>query len=101
VHSTLFVFGLKTLCLVLVYSCEMCINFCVHRGDLDTKSTDMVMRILIDLNRKHGITMIVVTHDIHLRSYADRILHLRDGKVKTVPLFLTSLIGFYSLYHVV
>jgi energy-coupling factor transporter ATP-binding protein EcfA2 len=55
----------------------------VRSGDLDTKSTDMVMRILIDLNRKHGITMVVVTHDIHLRSYADRILHLRDGKVRT------------------
>eukprot|EP00286_Rhodomonas_abbreviata_P013881 CAMPEP_0181334800 /NCGR_PEP_ID=MMETSP1101-20121128/26469_1 /TAXON_ID=46948 /ORGANISM="Rhodomonas abbreviata, Strain Caron Lab Isolate" /LENGTH=293 /DNA_ID=CAMNT_0023444833 /DNA_START=67 /DNA_END=945 /DNA_ORIENTATION=- len=50
-------------------------------GDLDTKNTDIVMRILVELNRKHGITMVMVTHDVHLREFADRILHMRDGKV--------------------
>ena len=45
----------------------------------------MVMRILLDLNRKHGITMVIVTHDVHLRGFADRILHLRDGKVLIPP----------------
>ena len=32
-------------------------------GDLDTKSTDIIMKILVDLNIKHKITMIRVTHD--------------------------------------
>lgn len=32
-------------------------------GDLDTKSTDIIMKILVDLNIKHKITMIMVTHD--------------------------------------
>ena len=32
-------------------------------GDLDTKSTDIIMKILVDLNLKHKITMIMVTHD--------------------------------------
>ena len=45
----------------------------------------MVMRILLELNRKHGITMVIVTHDVHLRGFADRILHLRDGKVLISP----------------
>ena len=52
------------------------------RGDLDTKNTELVMRMLVDLNKRYGITMIMVTHDIHLRNYADRIVHLRDGKVR-------------------
>jgi len=50
-------------------------------GDLDTKNTETVMKILIDLNRRYGITMIMVTHDVHLREFAHRILHLRDGKL--------------------
>ncbi len=79
-------------CVVPVKRKQMADQACgvLRSGDLDTKSTDMVMRILIDLNRKHGITMVIVTHDIHLRPYADRILHLRDGKVsafKSFPAF--------------
>jgi putative ABC transport system ATP-binding protein len=34
-----------------------------HTGDLDTKSTDIIMKILVDLNVKHKITMVMVTHD--------------------------------------
>ena len=48
-------------------------------GDLDTKSTETVMRILVDLNRQHNVTLLMVTHDVHLRQFAHRILHLRDG----------------------
>lgn len=36
-------------------------------GDLDTKSTDIIMKILVDLNVKHKITMIMVTHDQGLK----------------------------------
>eukprot|EP00960_Hanusia_phi_P031374 749263-Hanusia_phi.AAC.9 len=53
-------------------------------GDLDTKNTELVLRMLVDLNKRYGITMIMVTHDIHLRNYADRIVHLRDGKVRSM-----------------
>ena len=50
-------------------------------GDLDSKNTEIVMKILVQLNRQHGMTLVMVTHDIHLRQFADRILHLRDGKL--------------------
>jgi len=50
-------------------------------GDLDTANTDIVMRILVDLNRKHGITMVMVTHDNHLSAFAHRIVRMRDGKI--------------------
>ena len=39
-------------------------------GDLDTRSTDIVMKILVDLNVDEKITMIMVTHDAALKAFA-------------------------------
>ena len=50
-------------------------------GDLDTKSTDIIMKILVDLNRNHGITMIMVTHDQGLKYLANRVVKMSDGKI--------------------
>ena len=50
-------------------------------GDLDTKSTDIIMKILVDLNVKHKITMIMVTHDQALKTFANRVVKMSDGKV--------------------
>lgn len=53
-------------------------------GDLDTRSTDIVMKILCDLNKKEGITMIMVTHDVALKVFADRVVRMMDGKVHKI-----------------
>ena len=53
-------------------------------GDLDTRSTDIVMKILIDLNMREGITMIMVTHDIGLKNFAHRVVKMADGKVNKI-----------------
>lgn len=50
-------------------------------GDLDTKSTDIIMKILIDLNIERKITMIMVTHDQGLKYFGDRVVKMSDGKV--------------------
>lgn len=50
-------------------------------GDLDTKSTDIIMKILVDLNVKHGITMVMVTHDQGLKYFANRVVKMSDGKI--------------------
>lgn len=50
-------------------------------GDLDTKSTDIIMKILVDLNVNHGITMVMVTHDQGLKYFANRVVKMSDGKV--------------------
>jgi len=50
-------------------------------GDLDTRSTDIVMKILVDLNVKKKITMVMVTHDQGLRSFANRVVKMSDGKI--------------------
>lgn len=50
-------------------------------GDLDTRSTDIIMKILVDLNVKHKITMVMVTHDQGLKYFANRVVKMSDGKI--------------------
>ena len=50
-------------------------------GNLDSKTTLEVMRLLIEMSHKNGITFILVTHDNELSRYADRIITLRDGHI--------------------
>jgi putative ABC transport system ATP-binding protein len=50
-------------------------------GNLDSKSADEVMRLLISLNRKSKRTVILITHNPDYLVYADRIFHMRDGKI--------------------
>ena len=53
-------------------------------GDLDTRSTDIVMKILIDLNLHKKITMIMVTHDVSLKYFANRVVRMADGKIAKI-----------------
>jgi len=50
-------------------------------GSLDSKRGNEIMDLLETLSRKHGITVLIVTHDAALAARADRIIHLRDGKM--------------------
>lgn len=50
-------------------------------GNLDSKSANEVMRLLISLNRKSKRTVVLITHNPDYLEYADRIFYLRDGKV--------------------
>lgn len=49
-------------------------------GNLDSKNGDRVMNLLTELHRE-GSTICMVTHDERFNSYADRVVHLFDGKV--------------------
>ena len=49
-------------------------------GDLDRKAGDEVLDLLQALNREHGKTIIMVTHDPHSAAVATRVLHLDKGK---------------------
>jgi putative ABC transport system ATP-binding protein len=55
-------------------------------GALDTTNGESVMR-MIHAACKRGVAAVVVTHDAHLASWADRVVFLRDGRVvdETVP----------------
>jgi len=50
-------------------------------GDLDTKNTDIVLEILLKLNLIDNITLIMVTHDINLKYFGDRVVRVIDGKI--------------------
>lgn len=50
-------------------------------GNLDSHTAEEIMTLMQQVVRKHNKTLVMVTHDDHLASYADRIFHIRDGKI--------------------
>lgn len=50
-------------------------------GNLDTKTSDAIMKILRDLNKTSGTTMVLVTHNPDIARLCDRKIELRDGEV--------------------
>lgn len=52
-------------------------------GNLDTKTGLEIMEFAKKLNREHGITLIIVTHDIEIGNQARRIIRLRDGLIES------------------
>ena len=50
-------------------------------GNLDSKSGDEIMELLMKLNQEKGTTLIIVTHDPEIAEQTQRIIHIRDGVV--------------------
>ena len=50
-------------------------------GNLDTRTSHEIMETLTTLNRKQGVTIVVVTHEADIAVYADRVLTMRDGEI--------------------
>ena len=48
-------------------------------GNLDRKNAEQVFDLMLELNREHGSSLLVVTHDVSLAEQMDRILYLEDG----------------------
>ena len=48
-------------------------------GNLDSENSAAVLRLMKDLNRRLGQTILMITHDSDAASYADRIVKMRDG----------------------
>src|SRR5947209_2411898 len=48
-------------------------------GNLDSKTGDSIMDLLLDLTRSRKKTLLVVTHDARLAARGDRQLHIKDG----------------------
>jgi putative ABC transport system ATP-binding protein len=51
-------------------------------GNLDTKSGQEIMELLLNLNRERGTTLIIVTHAPDIAEHSKRIIHIRDGVVE-------------------
>jgi putative ABC transport system ATP-binding protein len=52
-------------------------------GNLDSARSREIMELLTSLNRDHGITIAMVTHDPDMAAYAKRIVHFVDGLVES------------------
>jgi putative ABC transport system ATP-binding protein len=52
-------------------------------GNLDTKAGKEIMDLLLDLNRKKGTTLIIVTHDPGIAAQTQRVIRLRDGLLES------------------
>jgi putative ABC transport system ATP-binding protein len=55
-------------------------------GNLDSKSGSEIMELLLSLNREHGTTLIIVTHDPDIATQSQRIIRIRDGMVEETKL---------------
>ncbi|NDD29868.1 MAG: ABC transporter ATP-binding protein [Proteobacteria bacterium] len=52
-------------------------------GNLDSRTSVEVMRILQDLNEREALTIILVTHEPDIAQYARRIITFRDGRIRS------------------
>jgi putative ABC transport system ATP-binding protein len=50
-------------------------------GNLDTQRSHEIMGLLLALNRDHGITVLMVTHELDMAAYAHRLVHFLDGRI--------------------
>lgn len=53
-------------------------------GNLDSATGAKIEKLLFDLNKQQGITLIFVTHDEDLAKRCDRQIHIKDGKITSV-----------------
>ena len=53
-------------------------------GNLDSTTSDEVMQVICRILREKGKTLIMVTHDANMAAYADKVVHLLDGRIVDV-----------------
>jgi putative ABC transport system ATP-binding protein len=52
-------------------------------GNLDSKNSDIVLKMLRQSNQELGQTVLMITHNPEAAKYGDRIIHMRDGHIVT------------------
>lgn len=53
-------------------------------GNLDTRTTIEVMEMMVSMSRENHQTLVIVTHDVEIAAYADKIYHITDGVISEV-----------------
>ncbi|HMA52006.1 MAG TPA: ABC transporter permease, partial [Magnetospirillaceae bacterium] len=52
-------------------------------GNVDSQTSADIMNAITTLNREQGVTVVLVTHEPDMAAYADRVIHLKDGRVQS------------------
>lgn len=55
-------------------------------GNLDTKTAMEVMELMRGIARENKQTIVMVTHDKRLSEYADKVIHILDGKIQSIEI---------------
>jgi putative ABC transport system ATP-binding protein len=50
-------------------------------GNLDSKSGEEIMQLLLKINQERGATLIIITHDPAIAAHTQRAIHIRDGVI--------------------
>jgi len=50
-------------------------------GNLDSNTSEQTMKLLKELHETTGLTMLMVTHDMHIAEYMERVVTIRDGRL--------------------
>lgn len=53
-------------------------------GALDYNTSKDILKLIEDINQKYGNTIIIVTHNDAIKNMADKIIKLKDGRIKTI-----------------
>jgi len=53
-------------------------------GNLDTKSGEDVIKLLRGISKTGKVTVVMVTHNLDITKYCDRIIHIKDGKLEKI-----------------
>lgn len=53
-------------------------------GNLDTNTTKEVMDLIVEMVKEKGQTLILVTHDVSIANYADKVVTIRDGSILSI-----------------
>jgi putative ABC transport system ATP-binding protein len=68
-------------------------------GQLDSRTSAEIMDIFQQLNRTHGITVIVVTHSDEVAAFANRVITFRDGQIVSDSTTSTSHADGAAAFH--
>jgi putative ABC transport system ATP-binding protein len=50
-------------------------------ANLDSRTSDQLMELFVELNRNHGTTFVIATHDRRVMTYAKRLVKMLDGRI--------------------
>ena len=52
-------------------------------GEVDTEAAEIIFNVMRNLRDEFGVTIIIVTHDMHVANQVDRVVGMRDGRTST------------------